>query len=63
MDSSTGDQFGDEPLACDLVDVTNMPLARLLPADDSALANCLRRLLADLDRPQETLAGFGNVPR
>jgi FXSXX-COOH protein len=43
-----------------LVDLTGLPLPELFASDDSVLANSLRRLLADLDRPQDIIAGFGN---
>jgi FXSXX-COOH protein len=43
-----------------LVDLTGLPLPELFASDDSVLANSLRRLLADLDRPQDVVAAFGN---
>jgi FXSXX-COOH protein len=30
---------------------------------DTVLGHALRRMLADLDNPQEAYAAFGNVPR
>jgi FXSXX-COOH protein len=58
MDSNTG---GEDEQELGLVDITRMPLAELLPSDDTVLTNALRRLLVELDRPQENFAAFGNV--
>ncbi|GGK86851.1 FxSxx-COOH cyclophane-containing RiPP peptide [Mangrovihabitans endophyticus] len=47
-----------------MVDVSGMSLAelaRIAPEDDSALGVALRRLLADLDRPVEPVAGFNSA--
>jgi FXSXX-COOH protein len=57
MDDSDVEPEGTES---DLVDVTRMPLVELIPSDDSVLANSLRRLLTDLDRPHEIVAAFAN---
>jgi FXSXX-COOH protein len=43
-----------------LPDVSGLPLDRLIDAADTVLANSLRRLVADLDRPQEVLSAFDN---
>lgn len=43
-----------------LIDVTTMPLARILTINDGVLAAALARLLADLDEPQEVIAAFDN---
>jgi FXSXX-COOH protein len=43
-----------------LSDVTRLPLDRIVSGDDSALLNSLRRVLADIDRPQEVLSAFDN---
>jgi FXSXX-COOH protein len=43
-----------------LVDVTGLPLSRLVSSGDSALAHSLRRLLTELDQQKEVLAAFGN---
>jgi FXSXX-COOH protein len=53
-------EVGPEETDSGLADVTRMALPELLPSDDSVLANSLRRLLADLDRPQEVISAFGN---
>jgi FXSXX-COOH protein len=53
---------GDEAESS-LIDVTGMPLARLIPSDDSVLTNSLRRLLADMDHPQEVISAFSNYPQ
>jgi FXSXX-COOH protein len=48
----------------DMVDVSAMSLRDLTEtaeADDSALAASLRRLAADLDRPDEPIAGFNSA--
>jgi FXSXX-COOH protein len=44
----------------ELADVSSLPLAELIPADDTVLANSLRRLLAELDSPQEIIAAHNN---
>jgi FXSXX-COOH protein len=44
-----------------MVDVTGLPLRDLAVAGDGALARCLRRLAADLDRPGEAVAGFNSA--
>ncbi|MET8148442.1 FxSxx-COOH cyclophane-containing RiPP peptide [Actinoplanes sp. NPDC049668] len=50
-----------------MIDVSGLSLAELAadaapgPADDSALANCLRRLADDLVRPGEPIAGFNSA--
>jgi FXSXX-COOH protein len=41
-----------------LADVTRLPLDRILSGEDGALVNSLRRVLADIDRPQEVLSAF-----
>jgi FXSXX-COOH protein len=48
----------------DMVDVSRMSLTELTElaeADDSALARSLRRLVTDLDRPDEPIAGFNSA--
>ncbi|GIE52137.1 hypothetical protein Ani05nite_56710 [Amorphoplanes nipponensis] len=50
-----------------MVDVSGLSLAELAaggppdPADESALARCLRRLADDLARPGEPIAGFNSA--
>jgi FXSXX-COOH protein len=44
----------------DLPDVSSLPLAELLASDESPLANSVRRLVAELEQPQEVFAAFGN---
>jgi FXSXX-COOH protein len=56
MDST---EQGD-PGAARLIDVTHVSLDRLISADDTVLLNSLRRLLAEIDRPQEILSAFDN---
>jgi len=49
-------------LGRDLADVGAMPLDQLLRSDDTPLTNSLRQLLAAMDRLEEPMAAFGNVP-
>lgn len=44
-----------------MVDVAGLSLADLAGPGDSALDQCLRRLLADLDTPGEPIAGFNSA--
>ena len=50
----------DDPGASHLVDVTRVRLDRLVSDHETVLMNALRRLLTDLDRPQEVLSAFDN---
>jgi FXSXX-COOH protein len=50
----------DDAGASHLVDVTGVPLDRLVADHQTVLVNSLRRLLTDLDRPQEILSAFDN---
>jgi FXSXX-COOH protein len=50
-------------LATGQVDITAMPLRDLVNSDDSVLDRALRRLLAELDGPQEHYTAFQNAPR
>ncbi|GAA4596947.1 FXSXX-COOH protein [Actinoplanes octamycinicus] len=43
-----------------MVDVTAIPLDRLIADDDSVLGNALRRLLTDVDGAGDILAAFDN---
>jgi FXSXX-COOH protein len=47
---------GDDASDAVLVDVTRLPLNDLVSLDDSALANAIRRVLQDLERPHDTHA-------
>jgi FXSXX-COOH protein len=40
-----------------LVDVTGIPLERLLALGDSVLGQSLRRLIQEIDSPQDAVAG------
>jgi FXSXX-COOH protein len=42
----------------ELVDLDDMDLADLLGSDNPVLLDCLERILADADRPQDIVAGF-----
>lgn len=53
-----GVEVGPDVAGSDLVDVTRLPLDDLLAARDTVLSNALRRLLAELDQPQEIIAAF-----
>lgn len=44
------------------VDLTGLYLDAVLGADDSVLARSMRRVLRDLDRPEESYAAHGNTP-
>ncbi len=42
----------------DLVDITRVSLADLRGLPDTAINRSLRRILAEIDRPQDAVAGF-----
>lgn len=44
-----------------MVDVSDLSLTELAEAGDDVLAHCLRRLVTDLDRPGEPIAGFNSA--
>jgi hypothetical protein len=46
----------------DVVDVTRMPLRRLIEPGEAVLDKALDRLLQDIDQPFESFAAFGNTP-
>jgi FXSXX-COOH protein len=52
----------DEPDGA-LVDLTGTPLAELISSDETVLAEALRRLLAEMDQPQEIIAAFQSYVR
>ena len=56
MDSA---EQGD-PGASRLIDVTRVPLDRLIADGESVLRNSIRRLVAEVARPQEILSAFDN---
>jgi hypothetical protein len=45
-----------------IVDVSQVPLERLLGDDDSPLTQTIRSVLNDLGRPDENYAAHGTVP-
>jgi FXSXX-COOH protein len=47
-------------LQTELIDVTGVGLADFELLDDSVLANCVRRFLAEAENPGDALAGFNN---
>jgi FXSXX-COOH protein len=59
-DSAGGQGDGTPDHQPELPDVTGLPLAELIPADDTVLANSLRRLLTELDSAQEIIAAHNN---
>ncbi len=64
MDDGSGDRT--EPAEwrstmLDVVDLSLAELAELTHTGDDALAHCLRRLTADLARPDEPIAGFNSA--
>jgi FXSXX-COOH protein len=50
----------DEPVrrSSDLIDLAGLTLANVLSLDDSVVANSLRRILREIDQPQDAVAGF-----
>ena len=58
MDSIAARNLHAEGQESELADVTGLHLPDLLESDDSVLANSLRRLLAEIDHPQEIIAAF-----
>jgi len=58
MDSIAATDSGVEGQESQLADVTRLRLPDLLDSDDSVLANSLRRLVAEIDRPHEVIAAF-----
>jgi FXSXX-COOH protein len=53
-----GERLGD--LDSQMVDVTQLSLVELRAMGDSALAHCVRRLLAEVDVSAEPVAGFNS---
>jgi FXSXX-COOH protein len=50
----------EHKLRTELIDVTGVGLADFELLDDSVLANCVRRFLAEAESPGDPLAGFNN---
>ncbi|GAA0796639.1 FxSxx-COOH cyclophane-containing RiPP peptide [Spirilliplanes yamanashiensis] len=61
MDEATGDGAGPAVWRSTLVDVTELSLAELAATGDDVLAHALRRLAADLESPDEPIAGFNSA--
>jgi FXSXX-COOH protein len=57
---SVGGQDGGEEREWQLIDVTQLPLLELMRSDDSALVTSLRRLQAEMTRPEEIIAAFSS---
>jgi hypothetical protein len=47
----------------DIVDTSKLSLLELIESDDHVIGDSLRRILAELDRPRDTIASWGNVVR
>lgn len=60
MHDPSGDHGAAELLACELVDVTKLPLAELLSSDDRTLQAAVRNLMTELDAPREVVASWNN---
>jgi len=43
-----------------LVDLTDLPLSQVMTMDESVLAQSLQRLVQDVDRQEDVVAGFSN---
>jgi FXSXX-COOH protein len=56
--SDRGERLGG--LDSEMVDVTQLSLTELQAMGDSALAHCVRRLLAEVDVSTEPVAGFNS---
>jgi FXSXX-COOH protein len=62
MDSCPDHQSGEHDTESGLVNVSAMTLVELLAANDSAIANSIRRLADETGSTvREPVAGFGNV--
>jgi FXSXX-COOH protein len=57
MDNADGAAADQDP---GLVDVSALPLSRLISSSDSVLAHSLSRILTELDERKDVLAAFGN---
>lgn len=51
-------EVDSEDACADLVDLTRAPVDEIILSDDTVLTNSLRRLLAEMDQPQEIIAAF-----
>ena len=60
MRDIVGDHGTAGTVGSDLVDVTELPLTALVSAEDTVLANALRRLLQELADPREAIAGWSS---
>ncbi|MBO3740081.1 hypothetical protein [Actinoplanes flavus] len=60
VEGGMGGAGQDDPGASRLIDVTDLPVDRLIADGDSALANAIRRLLIEFDGAQEVLSAFDN---
>ena len=61
MDGATATDDAEPDWESVMIDVSGMSLAELAGPADTVLAQCLRRLAADLDRPGEPIAGFNSA--
>jgi FXSXX-COOH protein len=63
MDNIAGDRLDGEDQESGYPDVSRLPLRELIAADDTVLDHSMRRLLAEMDRPQEIIAAFSSYVR
>jgi FXSXX-COOH protein len=71
MDSVAGDRLDDEIDEIDdperqrpnFIDVSGLPLRDIIAADDTVLGHSMRRLLAELDCPEEIIAAHSSYAR
>lgn len=54
----TARRAADKDPVSDLVDISGLSLAELRDLPDTAINRSLRRILAEIDRPQDAVAGF-----
>lgn len=62
MDDTAVSHQIDTDQAPGLPDVTELALLDLTASGNTVLDAAVRRLLAEMDRPQESFAGFGDCP-
>jgi FXSXX-COOH protein len=63
MDSIAGDRLDGEETESGYADVSRLPLRELIAADDSVFGHSMRRLLAEMDQPEEIIAAHSSYAR
>ena len=63
MESTASDRVDGDDQESGYVDVSRLPLRELIGADDTVLGHSMRRLLTEMDRPQEIIAAFSSYVR